>query len=199
MEHGERILLERAKSGDIIAFEELIGSYQKRVFNLALRIIGNYDDAADLAQEAFVRIYKAISSFKEQSSFSTWVYRITTNVCLDEIRKRKNRKVVYIDEDIQTDDGEMKRQVISSDPGPDEAAERSEIRRIVNDAINRLPEEQRVVITLRDLQGMSYEEIARILELPAGTVKSRINRARLALKNMLSSENRELLFEGYVK
>lgn len=199
MEHGERILLERAKSGDIIAFEELIGSYQKRVFNLALRIIGNYDDAADLAQEAFVRIYKAISSFKEQSSFSTWVYRITTNVCLDEIRKRKNRKVVYIDEDIQTDDGEMKRQVISSDPGPDEAAERSEIRRIVNDAINRLPEEQRVVITLRDLQGMSYEEIARILELPAGTVKSRINRARLALKNMLSSENMELLFEGYVK
>lgn len=199
MEHGERILLERAKSGDIIAFEELIGSYQKRVFNLALRIIGNYDDAADLAQEAFVRIYKAISSFKEQSSFSTWVYRITTNVCLDEIRKRKNRKVVYIDEDIQTDDGEMKRQVISSDPGPDEAAERSEIRRIVNDAINRLPEEQRVVITLRDLQGMSYEEIARILELPAGTVKSRINRARLALKNMLSSEKRELLFEGYVK
>jgi RNA polymerase sigma-70 factor (ECF subfamily) len=84
MEHREQLLLERAKSGDVAAFEELIDAYQKKVFNLALRIIGNYDDAADLAQETFVRIFKAISNFKEQSSFSTWVYRITTNVCLDE-------------------------------------------------------------------------------------------------------------------
>lgn len=198
MEHREQLLLERAKSGDVAAFEELIDAYQKKVFNLALRIIGNYDDAADLAQETFVRIYKAISNFKEQSSFSTWVYRITTNVCLDEIRKRKNKKVVSLDEDIHMDDGEMKRQVVSGDPGPDEAAEREEVRRTVNNAINKLPEDQRVVITLRDLQGMSYEEIAKVLALPAGTVKSRINRARLALKNALSSE-RELLFENYVK
>jgi RNA polymerase sigma-70 factor (ECF subfamily) len=198
MEHGEQLLLEKAKSGDVAAFEELIEAYQKKVFNLALRIIGNYDDAADLAQETFVRIFKAISNFKEQSSFSTWVYRITTNVCLDEIRKRKNKKVVSIDEDIHMDDGDMKRQVISEDPGPDEAAERAEVRRVVNNAINRLPEDQRVVITLRDLHGMSYEEIAKILDLPGGTVKSRINRARLALKNVLSSE-RELLFEEYVK
>jgi RNA polymerase sigma-70 factor (ECF subfamily) len=198
MEHGEQLLLERAKAGDVAAFEELIGAYQKKVFNLALRIIGNYDDASDLAQEAFVRIFKAISAFKEQSSFSTWVYRITTNVCLDEIRRRKNKKVVSIDEDIHVDDGEMKRQIVSSDPGPDEAAERSEVRRIVNDAINRLPEDQRVVITLRDLQGMSYEEIAKILDLPGGTVKSRINRARLALKNILTTD-RELLIGDYVK
>ncbi|NLK86073.1 MAG: sigma-70 family RNA polymerase sigma factor [Clostridiaceae bacterium] len=198
MEHSEQILLEKAKSGDVAAFEELIDSYQKKVFNLALRIIGNYDDAADLAQETFVRIYKAISNFKEQSSFSTWVYRITTNVCLDELRRRKNKKVVSLDEDIHMNDGDMKRQVMSEDPGPDEAAEREEVRRVVNDAINKLSEDLRVVITLRDLQGMSYEEIAKTLDLPGGTVKSRINRARLALKKVLLSE-RELLFEGYVK
>lgn len=163
-----------------------------------MRIIGNYDDAADLAQETFVRIYKAISNFKEQSSFSTWVYRITTNVCLDELRRRKNKKVVSLDEDIHMNDGDMKRQVMSEDPGPDEAAEREEVRRVVNDAINKLSEDLRVVITLRDLQGMSYEEIAKTLDLPGGTVKSRINRARLALKKVLLSE-RELLFEGYVK
>lgn len=198
MEHNEQLLLEKAKAGDVAAFEELISAYQKKVFNLALRIIGNYDDAADLAQDTFVRIFKAISNFKEQSSFSTWVYRITTNVCLDEIRKRKNKKVVSLDEDIHMDDGDMKRQVESDEPGPDEAAERKEVRRIVNNAINMLPEDQRVVITLRDIHGMSYEEIAKALDCPGGTVKSRINRARLALKNLLSSE-RELLFEDYVK
>lgn len=198
MEHNEQLLLDRAKAGDVTAFEELIDSYQKKVFNLALRIIGNYDDAADLAQETFVRIFKAISNFKEQSSFSTWVYRITTNVCLDEIRKRKNKKFVSLDEDIHMDDGDMKRQVVSEDPGPDDAAERAEVRRVVNNAINKLPEDQRAVITLRDLHGMSYEEIAKILDCPGGTVKSRINRARMALKNVLSSE-RELLLEDYVK
>jgi RNA polymerase sigma-70 factor (ECF subfamily) len=198
MDQNEQSLLEKAKAGDVAAFEELIEAYQKKVFNLALRMIGNADDAADLAQEAFIRIYKAISGFKEQSSFSTWVYRITTNVCLDEIRKRKNRKVISLDEEIHMDDSEMKRQVASDAPRPDETAEREELRRIVNDAINSLPDEQRTAITLRDLHGMSYEEIARILDCPDGTVKSRINRARQALKNLLSSK-RELLIEDYVK
>ncbi len=168
------------------------------MFNLAFRIIGNYDDAADLAQETFVRIFKAISKFKEESSFSTWIYRITTNVCLDEIRKRKNKKILSLDEDIHMDDGDMKRQVESDEIGPEQNAEREEVRKIVNDAINMLPEDQRVVITLRDIDGMSYEEISETLKCPGGTVKSRINRARVALKNILSSK-RELLFDDYVK
>ncbi len=198
MDHNEQLLLEKAKAGDVTAFEELIEAYQKKVFNLAMRMIGNYDDAADLAQEAFIRIFKAISGFKEQSSFSTWVYRITTNVCLDEIRKRKNKKVISLDEEIHMDDGDMKRQVESDDLRPDEAAEREEVRKIVNDAINSLPEDQKAAITLRDIHGMSYEEIAQILDCPGGTVKSRLNRARQALKNVLSAK-RELLFEDYVK
>ena len=92
LSQNERLLVSRSKAGDIAAFEELIGAYQKKIFNLAYRIIGNYDDAADLAQEALIRIFRSIGGFKEQSSFSTWIYRITTNVCLDEIRKRKSKK-----------------------------------------------------------------------------------------------------------
>jgi RNA polymerase sigma-70 factor (ECF subfamily) len=198
MSTSEQILLERSKAGDIAAFEMLIEAYQKKIFNLAFRMIGNYDDAGDLAQEALIRVYKSIAGFKAQSSFSTWIYRITTNVCLDEIRKRKNKKVLSLDEEIHVEDGEMQRQIESDDPLPEEVFEREELRQIVGDAIASLPEEQRTVLTLRDLQGLSYEEIADILDCPGGTVKSRINRARQALKNALLTK-RELLDEEYVK
>jgi RNA polymerase sigma-70 factor (ECF subfamily) len=197
LSQNERLLVSRSKAGDIAAFEELIGAYQKKIFNLAYRIIGNYDDAADLAQEALIRIFRSIGGFKEQSSFSTWIYRITTNVCLDEIRKRKSKKEYSLDEEVQVDDGQLKRQVMSEDPGPDEVFEREELRSMVKDAIDKLPEEQRIVITLRDIQGLSYDEIAEVLDCPGGTVKSRISRARQALKKVLSSRL-ELLNEDYV-
>jgi RNA polymerase sigma-70 factor, ECF subfamily len=198
MSDSEKLLLEKSKAGDIAAFEQLIECYQRKIYNIALRIVGNYDDANDLAQEVFIRIYKSIGNFKQQSSFSTWIYRITTNVCLDDIRKRKNRKVISLDEEIKLDDGEMKRQIVSDDPLPEDMAEKSEMRKIVNDAINRLSEEHRIVIVLRDIQGFSYEEIAQIVKCPEGTVKSRINRARQVLKNILQTK-RELLCEEYVK
>ncbi len=198
MSHNEQQLLERSKAGDVAAFEELIEAYQKKIFNLAFRIVQNYDDAADLAQEALIRIFRSIANFREQSSFSTWIYRITTNVCLDEIRKKKNARVLSLDEEIHMEDGEMKRQIMSDDPQPDEVAEREELRRLIDDAIKSLPEDQRLVLTLRDIQGLSYEEISKILDCPGGTVKSRINRARQALKNVLY-DKRELLSEDYVK
>lgn len=198
MNDSEQLLLERSKAGDVAAFEMLIEAYQKKIFNLAYRIVGNYDDAADLTQEALIRIFKSISGFKEQSSFSTWVYRITTNVCLDDIRKKKNKKVISLDEEIRVEDGEMKRQIMSDDPLPDEIAEKEETRRLVNDAINMLPEEQRMMITLRDIQGLTYDEISEVLDCPSGTVKSRINRARQALKNALLKK-RELFNDEYVK
>lgn len=198
MGQNEQILLANAKAGDVAAFEELVEGYQKKIFNLAYRIIGNYDDAGDMAQEALIRIYRSIANFKEQSSFSTWIYRITTNVCLDEIRKRKNKKVISLDEEIRMEDGEMKRQFMSDDIQPDAAAEQKELRTMVNNAINSLPEDQRLVITLRDIQGLSYDEISTVLDCPAGTVKSRISRARQALKNVLSTKL-ELFDEEYVK
>lgn len=198
MSESEKSLLERAKAGEITAFEQLIESYQRKIFNIALRMLGNHDDANDLAQEVLIRIYKSIKSFKEQSSFSTWIYRITTNVCLDEIRKRKNKKTISLDEEIKLDDGDIKRQIESDEPSPEDMAEKHELKRIVNDAIAMLSDEHRVAIILRDMQGLSYEEIAEALKLPEGTVKSRINRARQSLKYILGSK-RELLLDEYVK
>jgi RNA polymerase sigma-70 factor (ECF subfamily) len=198
MSRTEKHLLEKAKNGDVEAFESLVESYQKKAFNIAYRMIGNYDDASDLTQEAFIRIYKSISNFKEQSSLSTWIYRIITNVCLDELRRRKNRNIVSIDEGIKLDDSEVKRQIESGAPTPEEMAERNEMKKVVAEAIKTLSDEHRTVILLRDIQGFSYEEIARIVECPEGTVKSRINRARQALKDILKTK-RELFNESFVK
>jgi len=198
MSESERNLLNKAKIGDIEAFECLIEGCRKKAFNIALRMSGNYDDASDLTQEAFIRIYKSLRNFREQSSFSTWVYRITMNVCLDELRKRKNRNMVSIDEELKPDESGCKRQIESDCPTPEELAERNEIRRAVEEAIGNLREEYKTVIVLRDIQGFSYEEISSILKCPEGTVKSRINRARLALKDMLAAK-RELFGEICVK
>ncbi len=198
MGQNEQYLLKKAKAGDVAAFEELVESYQKKIFNLAYRIVGNPDDAADMVQEALIRIFRSIAKFKEQSSFSTWIYRITTNVCLDELRRRKNKKEFSFDQVIHGEEGDMQRQIKSDDIPPDTAAEREELRSVVNSAINSLPEDQRIVISLRDIQGLSYNEISQVLDCPEGTVKSRINRARNALKNILS-DKRELFYEEFVR
>jgi len=198
MGQDEQVLLEKAKAGDVAAFEELIESYQKKIYNLAYRIIGNYDDAADMAQEVLIRIFKSIANFKGQSSFSTWIYRITTNVCLDEIRRKKNKKIISLDEEIRMEDGEIKRQIMSDDLQPDAAAEQEELRSAVSNAINSMPDDHSLIITLRDIQGLSYDEISAVLDCPIGTVKSRISRARQALKKVLSTR-RELFDEEYVK
>lgn len=198
MDQNEQELLKRAKAGDVAAFEELVEGYQKKLFSLAYRIVGNPEDAADMVQEALIRIFRSIAKFKEQSSFSTWIYRITTNVCLDELRKRKNKKEFSLDQEIHGEDGDMKRQIRSDEMLPDDLAEQEELRDIVNNAINSLPEDQRIVISLRDIQGLTYSEISQVLNCPEGTVKSRINRARNALKNVLS-DKRELFFEEYVR
>lgn len=194
----DRYLLDMAKKGNAAAFEELIEIHQKKVYNIALRMMGNPDDASELAQEAFIKAYRSIRNFREESTFSTWIYRIATNVCLDELRKRKNRNVVYLDEDFKLEDGDMKRQVEDSAPTPDAIYERAEISRVVNEAIQSLSEEHRLVLILRDIQGYSYEEISEMLKCPEGTIKSRINRGRQALKDLLLSR-KELLGEWFVK
>ncbi|MFZ5989212.1 MAG: RNA polymerase sigma factor [Bacillota bacterium] len=198
MNENEKELVEKARSGDVEAFEQLIQACQKKVFNIALRMLGNYDDASELAQEVFLKAYKSIKKFKGDSLFSTWIYKVTTNVCLDEIRKRKNKKVVSLDEDIEYDGSEIKRQIKDESPGPEAAAESNEIKNVVNESIGVLPDDYKTVIVLRDIQGFSYDEISQIIKCPEGTVKSRINRARQALKKILK-EKRELLNEEYVK
>lgn len=198
MSESEKDLLKKSKSGDIEAFERLIEGYQTRVFNIAYRMIRNHDDAADLAQEVFIKVYRYIKNFKEESSFSTWIFRITKNVCLDELRKRKNKHIISLDEEIKLNDGEVVRQIESKDDTPEMLAEKKEIRELINNAIDDLSAEHRIVIILRDIQGFSYEDISKIIECPEGTVKSRINRARKALKQKLKSKG-ELLTGEPVK
>lgn len=198
MIENEKVLLDRCCTGDAAAFETLISSYQKKVYNIAYRMLGNIDDASEIAQEVFIKVFKSIRQFKGEAAFSTWVYKITVNMCLDELRKRKKSRAVYIDEAVRLEDGEVEKQIPGELPGPEEMAEKNELRKIVENAIRRLDEKHRCVIVLRDIQGMSYEEIAQILNCPSGTIKSRINRARAALKDMLSSQ-KELFIREYVK
>lgn len=181
----ERLLIKKSKSGDVEAFEQLIFDYQKKAFNIALRIMGNQEDAKDMCQEAFIRIFKSIEGFKEQSSFSTWMYRIITNVCLDEIRKRKKNDTISMDSTFETQDGEIHYEIVSEDDTPEEAYIRTEKKRLILKTINELNEEYKTAIVLRDIQGFSYEEIANILCCSIGTVKSRINRGRNILKEKL--------------
>lgn len=183
----EKLLIKKSQSGDVESFELLINSYDKRAYNIAYRIMGNEEDAKDMAQEALLRVFRSIKDFKGQSSFSTWLYRIVTNVCLDELRRRKSEKYVSIDSTIQTDRGEIHMELCSEKETPESAYERVEQRELIANAIRELNEDYRSVIVLRDIQGFSYEEISNMLGCSLGTVKSRINRARTMLRDRLKS------------
>ena len=183
--NGESELIHKAQNGDAAAFERLIESYQQPVFNLAYRMTGNYDDASDIAQEALIKVYLNISKFKKNSKFSTWVYRIATNACLDEIKKRKKHQTFSISEDIETDEGPIIREFEDPSANVEENFERKERQKVISDAIAELPENHRVIIVLRDINGLAYDEIAAALKCSEGTVKSRISRARDALYEIL--------------
>ena len=194
---ADDILVAKSKKGDIRAFEQLILQYERKVYNLAFRLTGNHDDASDVAQEAFLKIYTSLPDFRGDASFSTWVYRIVSNVCLDELRKRKRQRATSLDEPVSTQDGDMNRQLADRMEGPEEFVERLEVQRTVQAGIDSLDEDYRLVVILRDLQGYSYDEIATIMGCSLGTVKSRLNRARRALKEKFTSL--ELFRPKYVK
>ena len=179
----EKTLIERAAKGDGQAFSELMAAQEGRMYAVALRMCGHREDAQDCLQEAMLRVYRSISSFKGQSSFSTWVYRITMNTCLDELRRGKRRKASSLDERIDAgwapvDDMDT----------PEHHAMRSEQRRALERAIQELPEDMRSAVVLRDIQGCSYDEIADVLDANVGTIKSRISRARAKLREILSAQ-----------
>ena len=182
-----KLLVKKSQSGDVESFELLISAYDKRAYNIAYRVMGNEEDAKDMAQEALLRIFRSIKDFKGQSSFSTWLYRIVTNVCLDELRRRKNEKYVSMDSTIQTDSGELHMELCSDKETPESVYERVEQRELIKSAISELNEDYKSVIVLRDVQGFSYEEISNMLDCSLGTVKSRINRARNMLRERLKS------------
>lgn len=178
----EQKLIDAAIAGDSSAFERLIEPLEGRIYAVALRMCGNREDAQDCMQESMIRIYRALSSFKGQSSFSTWVYRITMNTCLDELRRRKARRSTSLD--TLLDSGWSPADETDT---PERHAIQSEQRRTLERAIAELPEDMRAAVVLRDIQGLAYDEIASALNVNVGTVKSRISRGRERLREKLSA------------
>lgn len=179
-------LIRRSQKRDLAAFEELVVLYQQRVYALSYQLTGNYDDAQELAQEVFVRAYRALETFRGEADFGTWLHRITVNLYLNMKKRRSSAELVSLDEPVDTGDGEVSREIAATTGDPLEALEEREFREMLEGALAELTPEQRAVLVLREVEGYSYEEIARLLGLSLGTVKSRLNRARESLKKKLS-------------
>ena len=176
----EHDIVERAKRGDDSAFELLVAENQKQVYNLALRMVKNEDDAFDVAQEAFLRAYSALPRFRGDSKFSVWLYRLTSNISIDFLRKRRRENIVslsFANEEDETEEIEIPDERFD----PQTELERRELRSRVSKGLDELPSEYRQILVLRELSGLTYEEIAETLSLEAGTVKSRLFRARKRL------------------
>lgn len=180
-------MIRTAKAGDQEAFEQLVRDNEKRIYNLALRMTGSPEDALDLSQEAFFNAWKGLSSFKGDSSFSTWLYRLTSNVCLDFLRSRKRRQEA-VGVPFSLDDPDAAPPPADDGVRPDLRLERAERERALRRAMDALAPHHRQVLALRELSGLSYQELSQVLELDMGTVKSRLTRARLALKKILQED-----------
>jgi RNA polymerase sigma-70 factor (ECF subfamily) len=186
MDFKEKILIEKSQNGDMESFEKLIKEYQKGAYNIAYRMLGNIEDAKDASQESIIKIYRSIDGFKMKSSFKTWFYRIVTNTCLDYRRKRSRNNVLYIDNELNTEEGSYSREVEDTSDGPEEILLKNENTETLQRCIASMPEKYRMAIILRDIRGFSYSEMGQIMELPEGTVKSRISRARIMLKKIIN-------------
>ena len=187
----ERLIIDKCRAGDRNAFDVLIRGYEKRVYNLAYRLSGNYDEANDISIDAFIRVFQAIKLFRGDANFSTWLFRIVTNVYLDRRKRMKNKQHLSLEEYIELEENSVARQIEDPSPTPGAMAENNERSAILQQAIASLPDYQRVMIIQYHNLGLSYEEIAGGLKLPIGTVKSRLNRARLLLREKLGP-NKEL-------
>lgn len=176
----EAAVIKAVLDGDVDAFELLVKEYEKNVYNLALRMTGNSEDAADMSQEAFIKAYNSLTSFRGDSKFSVWLYRIVSNVCLDFLRSRSRRQTVSLS--AENDDGdEVELDIADESQSPELLLDRSLTRDAVRRGLAALPPEHREILLLREIQGLSYDEIADVLHLEEGTVKSRIFRARKKL------------------
>ncbi|OJU65370.1 MAG: RNA polymerase subunit sigma-24 [Armatimonadetes bacterium 55-13] len=184
----DELLIRRAQGGDRSAFDALISKHSARAYQYAFRLTRNPEEASDVVAEGFVRVFNALHNFKGQSAFTTWLYRIMTNCFLDIRKKEKNRSALSIESALVTNEGDVELQVEDTGASPHELTEKGERERRFEKAVARLPEYQRAMIMMYHAEMMSYEEIAAALDLPIGTVKSRLNRARLTLREMLQKD-----------
>ena len=181
-------LIKAVQAGDMTAFDELVHRHKDKLFNLVYRFLGDYQDADECAQEIFIKVFKSVNTFRFESTFSTWLFRITVNTCKNKIKSsgyRWKKKTVPLENPDGSKDGNPVTEIANGAPGPVAALEKKERWMRIHQAIGSLPEEQNQVVVLRDIQGLSYQEIADITGLNPGTVKSKLARARLALRNKL--------------
>ena len=182
----ELALVHAAKAGDISAFEQLVHRYDRNVFRIAQHITQNREDAEDVVQDAFLKAYQNLANFHEQSKFYTWLVRIAVNESLMRLRKRRTGKMVSIDDDIETEEGSVPRDLADWSPNPEQNYGQAELAEILRKTIQGLPHGFRIVFVLRDVDGLSTEETAETLGLSVPAVKSRLLRARLQLRERLS-------------
>ena len=186
----DAVLIRDFCEGDKAAFDSLVLKHKDRLFNLCYRLLGDYEEANDSAQETFIKVYRSLKKFRLESAFSTWLYRIAVNTCKNKLKSsafRQKRKMVPLENPISATRSSPSREIQDDSQSPAIALENKERMRVIQEAINALPEEQREVVTLRDIEGFSYEEVAEITGFNLGTVKSRLARARLSLRKKLRS------------
>ena len=179
---NEKELLLRLQGGDEAAFESLLRLYEKKIYTLCRRMCGNDEDAQEAAQDAFLSLWRSAKSFRGDASLSTWLYRLATNACIDLLRR--NRHIV---ERVSLDDEETTLELVDAAPLPEQALECKETQKLISEGLAALPEEYRVILLLREAEGLSYAEIAEAMHMELGTVKSRISRGRVLLRNYLSA------------
>jgi RNA polymerase sigma factor (sigma-70 family) len=187
-------IIKEAQKGSLSAFNQLIMAHQGTAYNLAYRVIGNGDAAADACQDAFIKAYKAITQY-QGGSFKGWLLRIVTNTCYDYIRYKSRRPATSLEDLVENPDDHSSK-LVSEAERPEDHVLRLELNDVIQEGINQLPEDQRIVVVLSDIQGMAYQEIAEIINEPLGTVKSRLSRGRSRLRNYLVKQQ-ELLPAQY--
>ncbi len=183
-------LIRAYHEGDKAAFDRLVLKHKDRLFNLCYRLLGDYEEANDSAQEIFIKVYRSLKKFRFESAFSTWLYRIAVNTCKNRLKSsayRQERRMVPLDDSVSANRSSPDREIHDESQSPATELEKKERMRAIQEAINKLPAEQKEVVTLRDIEGFSYEEVAEITGCNLGTVKSRLARARLDLRKKLRS------------
>ncbi len=184
----QKEVIENCKAGDERAFAEIVFHCQKKVFNIAYRMLGNLEEAKDLAQEVFISVFESIKDLKENIKFDAWLTQITLNHCRNRRKYLKRRQYLNsdsLDDPIETEDGSVPRAIYDPSDNPEALYEKKMIQQFIQRGLQKLKEDQRELLVLRDLQGFSYEEMGELLGLPGGTIKSKLHRARMDLKQVL--------------